>query len=76
MTVSGGILPRLAPVFQRPAIRAAFETKPPMTEMLQRVSFRLALIDDLTLRGLTVLAQSPEHFAINLGNRCWHDIGR
>ena len=41
--------------------------------MLQRVALRLALIDDLTIRGLTVLAQNPLHFAINFENCCWRD---
>jgi hypothetical protein len=41
--------------------------------MLQRVPLRLALSDDLTLRGLTVLVQNPQHFAMNFDNRCWRD---
>src|SRR3954451_3184477 len=75
MTLSGGVLRTLAPFFQKPSVRAAFEAKVPMTEVMRKISFRLALIEDMTLRGLTVLAQSPEHFAINVEQRCWRDIG-
>jgi glucokinase len=73
VTLSGPILQKLAPFFQHPSERAAFERRAPMEALMQRVSFRLALIDDLTLRGLTVLAQNPEHFAINFENRCWRE---
>jgi glucokinase len=75
VTISGYVLRRLAPIFQHPSVRSAFERRPPLQQMMQRVSFRLALIDDLTLRGLTVLAQNPAHFGINFENRCWRDAG-
>jgi glucokinase len=71
--ISGGVLRKIAPLFQQRSIRDAFESKPPMRDLLQRISFRLALIEDATLRGLTVLAQSPEHFGLSLENRCWRD---
>jgi glucokinase len=71
--ISGGVLRKIAPLFQQRSIRDAFENKPPMRELLQRISFRLALIEDATLRGLTVLVQSPEHFGLSLENRCWRD---
>jgi glucokinase len=74
--ISGGVLRKIAPLFQQRSIRDAFENKSPMRDLLQRISFRLALIEDATLRGLTVLAQSPEHFGLSLENRCWRDNGR
>ena len=73
VTLSGKLLHKLAPIFQHPSIRLAFERRAPLEQMLQRVALRLALIDDLTIRGLTVLAQNPLHFAINFENRCWRD---
>jgi glucokinase len=73
-TISGGILPLLGPFFQHPGVRQAFEGKAPMTEFMRKTSFRLALVEDATLRGLTVLAQSPEFFGVDLDGRCWDQI--
>ena len=71
VTLSGAVLQSLRPFLASPDVRKAFETKDPMTAMLRRVPLRLALEDDLTLRGLAVLVQSPENFGINYDNRCW-----
>jgi len=73
VTIAGPILRTLAPFFQHPSIRQAFERRAPLDQMLHKTAFRLALIDDLTVRGLTVLAQNPSYFAINFENRCWRE---
>jgi glucokinase len=73
-TISGGILPLLGPFFQHPGVRHAFEAKTPMMELMRKTSFRLALVEDATLRGMTVLAQSPEFFGVDLDGRCWDQI--
>jgi glucokinase len=74
VTISGGILRTIAPFFQHPSVRDAFEQKAPMTDILRKMSFRLALMEDATLRGMTVLAQSPEYFGVDLDGRCWNQI--
>jgi len=71
VTLSGPVLRILAPFLSTQAARSAFEVKQPMTAMVQRIPLRLALEDDLILRGLAVLVQSPENFGINFDNRCW-----
>lgn len=75
VTLSGAILRRLAPLIDEAGMRHAFEDKEPMRGMLTRVPLRIALADDLSLRGLTVLVQNPQHFAINFDNRCWREDG-
>jgi len=74
VAISGGILRKIVPFFQHPSVRFAFDAKQPMADMMQKVSFRLALIEDATLRGMTVLAQSPDFFGLNLDSRCWREI--
>lgn len=62
--IAGGIAPRLVPVLERGAFRAAFTAKAPFEAMLRDIPSILITAPDIALRGLAQLAIEPDGFIV------------
>jgi len=71
VTLAGGMLPRLAPLLDEQAFRAAFERKAPYDWLAKRIPVRLLMQPDTVLAGLAEIAANPQSYAIDYQSRCW-----
>jgi len=71
VTLAGGMLPRLAPLLDEQAFRAAFERKAPYDWLAKRIPVRLLMQPDTVLAGLADIAAHPQSYAIDYQSRCW-----
>ncbi len=71
VTLAGGMLPRLLPLLDEAAFRAAFERKAPYDWLAKRIPVRLLMTPDTVLSGLADIAARPQAYAIDYENRWW-----
>jgi glucokinase len=71
VTLAGGILPRLLPLLEEAAFRAAFENKAPMRSVVEATPVRLLLRGDAVHHGMAGIAARPDSFVLNYAARCW-----
>jgi glucokinase len=71
VTLAGGMLPRLLPLLDAQAFRAAFERKAPYDWLAKRIPVRLLIEADTVLAGLADIAARPEAYAIDYSSRAW-----
>ncbi|MGH6844760.1 MAG: glucokinase [Methylocella sp.] len=71
VTLSGGILPRIAEFCDHEKFRAAFENKTPYGEMMRAMGTRLVISEDAVLSGMAAIATAPQNYAIDYANRAW-----
>ena len=69
--LGGGILPRLQPLIDPVAFRAAFEAKAPVEWLPRRVPVRLIMSPDAVLAGMAAVAADPNRFLIDWPERLW-----
>ena len=71
VTLSGGVLPRIADRLDERAFREAFENKAPVDGLAKSVPTRLITHSDSVLVGMAALAASPERYAVDYDRRNW-----
>jgi glucokinase len=71
VTLAGGMLPRLMPLLDPLAFRAAFERKAPYDWLAKRIPVRLLSEADTVLAGLADIAARPDNYAIDYSSRAW-----
>ncbi len=71
VSIMGGIGPRLSPLLDVAAFRAAFEGKAPMEAVMAAIPTSLVVETDAALHGLAGLASTPERFLLDYDNRLW-----
>ena len=69
--LGGGILPRLRPLIDPVAFRAAFEAKAPVEWLPRRVPVRLIMSPDAVLAGMAAIAADPSRILIDWPGRLW-----
>jgi glucokinase len=67
--ITGGVAPRLLPLLDQTAFRAAFCGKAPMEAMVGRVGTALVIDPHAALRGLAALASDPDAYLVDLAAR-------
>jgi glucokinase len=71
VTLAGGILPRIAPLLDDGAFRAAFEAKHPMEELMGGVPTALLTRTEAVLDGMAAIITAPERYLIDYAARAW-----
>ncbi|QCI66831.1 glucokinase [Phreatobacter stygius] len=71
VTLAGGILPRIAPLIDDKAFRAAFEAKAPMEPLMRAMPSRLLTQPEAVLAGMAAIATDPDHYVIDYAARAW-----
>lgn len=69
--LAGGIVPRIVPILQNGAFRAAFEAKAPYDDLLGKISTSIITHPKPALEGLATYARTPSSFAVELRGRRW-----
>ncbi len=67
--VAGGVMPRLLPLIDRAALRAAFDHKAPMTALMRAIPFGLITAPDPAFAGLAAAAADPGRWGLR--ERLW-----
>ncbi|GGH08447.1 glucokinase [Alsobacter metallidurans] len=71
VTLAGGILPRIRPLLDPAAFRAAFERKEPVESLPRRIATRMVTSPDAVLHGMAAIASHPERYAVDYDRRLW-----
>ena len=71
VTLSGGVLPRVADFLDETAFREAFEDKAPVDGLAKRIPTRLVTREDAVLVGMAAIASAPDRYGIDYGSRAW-----
>ena len=71
VTLSGGVLPRIATLIDDDEFRAAFEDKAPMKDLVHQIPVRLIVHEDTVLAGLAAVAGNPARYGIDYARRAW-----
>ena len=69
--LSGGIIPRIVPVLDAGAFRAAFENKAPMVQIVSHIQVGIITAPEAVLVGMAAIAARPEAYKINFCERAW-----
>lgn len=72
VTLSGGILPRLAPMLDPAEFRRIFEAKAPVEWLPRSIGTRLVISDTAVLHGMAALAADPGRYRLDYDNRLWN----
>jgi glucokinase len=71
VTLSGGVLPRVADLLDEGAFRQAFENKAPVDSLAKRIATRLVTREDAVLVGMAAIASTPSRYGIDYRARAW-----
>jgi glucokinase len=71
VTLSGGVLPRVADFLDDAAFRAAFEDKAPVDALARSIATRLITRSDAVLIGMAAIAARPDRYAVDYASRKW-----
>lgn len=71
VTMSGGILPRIASLLDHAAFREAFEAKMPVHALAGRIATDLVIRDDTVLDGMAAIATFPDSYALDYDRLAW-----
>lgn len=71
VTLSGGVLPRLAPLLDAAQVRAAFAPVGPLQAFLNGLDLRLVTRPDAVFAGLAALAARPGDYGLDWRARLW-----
>jgi glucokinase len=69
--LSGGILPRIAPLLDADAFRAAFDGKEPVDWLPRSIATRLVVSPDAVLHGMAAIAAAPRRYLLDYDRRMW-----
>ncbi len=69
--IAGGIVPRLVPLLDHAAFRAAFEHKEPVRWLPESIATRLIVSPDGVLHGMAAIAARPDLYALDFTGRRW-----
>lgn len=69
--VSGGIVPRLLPLADKPTIQAVFCGKPPMEDLAARFALHVVTAQDGAEQGMAAIAAAPARFGLDDPARLW-----
>lgn len=69
--ISGGIVPRLLPLADKPTIHAVFCGKPPMEDLAARFALHVVTAHDGAEQGMAAIAAAPERFGLDDPARLW-----
>ncbi|MEJ1937836.1 glucokinase, partial [Nostoc sp. NIES-2111] len=69
--LSGGILPRIAPLLDADAFRAAFDGKEPVDWLPRSIATRLVMSPDAVLHGMAAIAAAPRRYLLDYDRRMW-----
>jgi glucokinase len=71
VTLAGGILPRILPLLDEDAFRAAFEDKAPYAELASRIPVCVLTQPDTVLTGMAAVAARPGRYLVDFEGRAW-----
>lgn len=69
--ISGGIVPRLLPLADKPTIHAVFCGKPPMEDLAARFALHVVTAQDGAEQGMAAIAAAPARFGLDDPARLW-----
>lgn len=71
VVLAGGVLPKIAPLFDAKEFHSCFTDKAPMASMMREIPVSLLLDDSAALQGLARIADAPDAYQIDFKTRCW-----
>ncbi|MEN9708435.1 MAG: hypothetical protein RIQ68_843 [Pseudomonadota bacterium] len=71
VTLSGGVLPRIADFLEADLFRHHFEAKAPMEQLLRSIPTQLLEAEDAVLTGMADIAAHPQNYSIDYAARVW-----
>ncbi|HWG07043.1 MAG TPA: glucokinase [Beijerinckiaceae bacterium] len=71
VTLGGGILPRILPLLDTAAFRAAFEAKAPVERLVEAIPTDVITAPDAVLTGMAAIAADPSRYGLDYNARAW-----
>ena len=71
VTLAGGILPRILPLLDEEAFRAAFADKQPYHDLASRIPVQVITGTDTVLTGMGAVAAEPQRYLLDYRARAW-----
>ena len=71
VTLAGGVLPRILPLLDEAAFRAAFADKAPYHDLASRIPVQVITGHDTVLTGMGAVAAEPQRYMLDYRARAW-----